>query len=474
MHFFKEFDEITKIPRPSHHEECIADYLLNWAKAHDLSALKDDFNNVIITKPASIGYENFAPIALQAHTDMVCEKAEGIDHDFFNDPITYFVDDDIVSTHGRTTLGADDGLGMAMILAILSDDTLCHPKLEALFTTAEEEDFRGVENLDATPLTAKHLINIDHCDDTSILCASAGGITFTATHPYTLKSDLTLKPLHITLSGLMGGHSGEDIGNGRGNANILLCRLLQRLLPFGVQLNYLCGGTFRLAIPRSASCTLLIPPEQYDTVCREIDAFKAVIQNEYVQFPTVTIDYEGCDCDGTYVDETTLREFIHYGLTIPNGVFEMSATFKNIVDTSSNFGEVYMQDHAIVTVVDIRSNYDSKLTRLTDMLSILATQFGLDYTIWGRYTPWKYQAHSPLRDLMYAVYSELSGQPPRIEAVHAGLECGFLSDKGFTDIISIGANAENFHSPAEHFSLTSADYVYRALVKVLNDAKFTS
>ena len=197
---------------------------------------------------------------------MVCEKAEDVEHNFLTDPIKYFIDGDTVSTHGMTTLGADDGLGMSLILSVLSDDSLKHPKLEGVFTTAEEEDFMGVANLNPSLLDAKKLINIDHCDDSSILCASAGGITFTATHKFNLIPSKNLKSFEIVLSGLMGGHSGEDIGSGRGNANILMFRLLNHLRKYDVKLNYISGGSYRLAIPRVAKSIILFEESQLENI----------------------------------------------------------------------------------------------------------------------------------------------------------------------------------------------------------------
>lgn len=472
MKFLEEFDLITKIPRPSHHEEKIAEYLVNWANKHQLDVMCDEFNNVIIKKPASVGYENYQPIALQSHSDMVCEKAEDVEHDFLTDPIKYFIDGDTVSTHGMTTLGADDGLGMSLILSILSNKNLKHPKLEAIFTTAEEEDFSGVENLDPSILSAKKLINIDHCDDSSILCASAGGITFTATHKFNLIPSKNLKSFEIVLSGLMGGHSGEDIGNGRGNANILLFRLLKELRKYDVKLNYVSGGSYRLAIPRTARSIILFDERQLENIKQKISEFLTIIKDEYVNFHELDIKFSECASDGNYIDDNSFEDLIKYSLTVPNGVFEMSSIFKNIVDTSSNLGEIYIKDDALVVIVDIRSNYNSKLTRITDLLEILAQQFNFKYDIWGKYFAWKYQKESDLRDLIYTTYSELSGNSPRIEAVHAGLECGFFAEKGFTDIISIGPNAKDFHSPSESFSISSAEYVYQALIKLLESTKF--
>lgn len=256
----EQFFEITKIPRQSYDEEKIRDYIYEFGKKHNLETYKDNYKNVLIRKKASKGYENYAAIALQAHIDMVCEKALGVEINFKKDGIKYFVDGDIVSTHGRTSLGADDGLGVSTILTILEDDSLRHPEIEAIFTSCEEEDFSGAKNFNQGLLKARHMINLDHCIEDEILLSSAGGGTITSTKKLNRIKNNGLKSFEITVSGLIGRHSGEDINKGRGNSNILLFRFLKYLnIPFYI--NNINGGSFRLSIPRESSIIIGVKNE---------------------------------------------------------------------------------------------------------------------------------------------------------------------------------------------------------------------
>ena len=259
---FRNFAKICEIPHPSFHEEKISEYLYNWAKERSLDVTRDKSNNIFIRKAATKGYEDAPAILLQAHMDMVCVKSADSDHDFINDPITMVLDGDILSTGGKTTLGADDGIGMSYALSVLESDTLEHPPIEALFTTSEEEDMGGALNFDTSLLKAKYLINLDHAVDSEILTGSCGGIGIKTFH----KLEKTVVPsdwstFDISIRGLKGGHSGEDIHRGHGNASILLGRFMAECVSkFPVLLSYIKGGTFRLAIPSYADATISAAP----------------------------------------------------------------------------------------------------------------------------------------------------------------------------------------------------------------------
>lgn len=278
---FDEFKEIAKVPRPNFHEEMIRDYIVNWAKERNIKYYRDDFKNVIMVKEASPGYKNYGALALQAHTDMVCEKQEGAEHDFLKDPIRFYVDGDIVSTRETTSLGADDGLGIASILAVFDDDEIKHPKLYGVFTSAEEEDFSGIENLDMDKISAKYLINIDHCCDNEILCASAGGIDIYARKKLKkIKLDDKYKMFRIKVSGLIGGHSGEDINKGRGNSNTILFRILDSF-DFEFFIKDIFGGNYRTAIPRESRIKIAIKKTDEYKIKEKIEEARNIFADEF-------------------------------------------------------------------------------------------------------------------------------------------------------------------------------------------------
>ena len=426
-------------------------------------------------KPASLGYESYKPIALQAHTDMVAEKALGVEHDFLNDPIEYFIDGDIVSTRGRTTLGADNGLGMAIILALFDDNTLKHPKLEGIFTSAEEEDFSGAANFDINLIQSKYLINLDCCNDNQIVCASAGGITFDG-YKQLCYAELEGEFIDckISISGFQGGHSGEDIHKGRGNTNILLFRLLHLLSDLDFYLLDISGGSFRLAIPRESSATIRISKKDSNSLEKLVEEFREIL---ILEFPNSTdsikIEIKETKSNKNPIKCKTFNDIKNYILTSPVDIQIMSNSFENLVDCSCNLGEIFIRDDKMVIISDIRASYDSQRDFIVEKLKIIAKTYGLDYKTYGEYYNWQYKKESKLRSLVESVYTKNNREQVEIVAVHAGLESGFFDHKkDGMDIVSLGPNSWNFHSPMEAFSISSLKYFYKNLIEILEFAKF--
>lgn len=470
------FDKISKIPRKSHSEEKIRDYMYDWAKERGIYVEKDDYRNIFMRKSASKGYENYPAIALQAHMDMVCEKAEGVVHNFAEDAIKYYIDGDIVSTRGTTTLGGDNGLGVSAIMAIFEDNTLEHPEIEAILTSSEEEDFYGAENFDASKLNCKYLINLDHCNENEILCASAGGVVFTAYKNIDfVDAGEMYVPYEIKISGLKGGHSGEDIHRGRGNSSILLFRFLNYISDLDFYLNSVKGGSYRLAIPRDSKVVVMLNKDQYSTLLEKLNEFNILISEEFQKYKgKIKIEVDPIEIeDKKCMSKEMFSNILDYILVSPVDVQIMSNVFENMVDCSCNLGEIYIEDSKIILISDIRASFNSQKEFILEKLKKLTKAFGLEYEIWGDYFNWKFKSDSKLRELVKKVYAEKGIENIKELSVHAGLECGFfINKKPELDVVSIGPNSWNFHSPKEAFSIKSTNTFYNCLVEILKQAKF--
>ena len=469
---FRFFRVISDIPRPSKHEEQISQFLFRWARERGLEAEQDEKLNILIRKPATPGYEGAPGIMLQAHMDMVCEKAPEAEHDFMKDPIHWELDGDILSTGRRTTLGADDGIGVAMAMAVLDDDTLSHPALEVLFTTAEEDDFSGAEHFDVSKMTATRLINLDHANEKQILCGSCGGISAELTVPIASGPvPEGWSAFELAVDGLHGGHSGEDIHRGHGNATTLLARVLLALSQSGeMKLGPVKGGTFRLAIPREAKAVVCIPQEreqeltalvaqQQETMRRELSATgdKITVQARPTQNP------EWC---------SQPDRFLAALLLAPDDIYQMNETLVGLVDTSDNMGECYLDQNGLRLVFEVRSARDSLADYLCQRIQQLALLLNGQCQTDCRYPSWDFQPDSPLRQAAEQVYVRQFGHVPEYLTVHAGLEVGLFSQyKPDLDAIAIGPDCWNFHSPSEQVSVSSTQRVYDLLRGILTECR---
>ena len=470
---FHYFSEISKIPRGSNKEKKISDWIVEFAKERNLKYYTDSKFNVVIWKDASIGYEDKEILGFQCHIDMVCEKRPEVEHDFRKDPIKLILEGDILSTGNRTTLGADDGIGVAMAMAILEDKNLKHPPVDVILTTAEEEDMSGALNINKSWFNTNRLINIDHVVDTEIIAGSCGGVGVDLKFPveHTKKTD-NYKGYQIKISGLRGGHSGEDIHKGRANANVLLANLLNLLRE---KINFLIsdlkGGNFRLAIPREAHVTVALEEKDIDILKNIVKNFESEAKKIYEETAVdLKIEVSAENLAENLLSKNTVDKIIDAIILSPNGVSSMIGSL-NVVESSCNLGEIYIKENHVYLVTEIRATFDKNRDYIYNKIALIGKYLGGELRAFSAYPSWVYKAHSNLRDTANKVYSEIFGENIKTLAVHAGLECGCFVDKiqGDMDAISIGPNAWDLHSPNERLSVSSTEKVYKFLTKVLEN-----
>lgn len=469
---FYHFHRICQIPHPSGGEKALSDFILDWALGLGLEAVQDAVYNVLIRKAASPGYEEAPCVMLQAHIDMVCEKAEDSSHDFTRDPIEWVIEGDRLTTGGRTTLGADDGIGVALAMAVLEDESLCHPELEVLFTVGEEADFEGVEHFDIGKMRASFLINLDHACDREILCGSCGGLRVDFTMP------VEAGPLpegwetwRLSVSGLKGGHSGEDIHRGHGNANVLLGRLLLAAEENGpFKISEITGGSYRLAIPREAAASICLPPADAGRLKLIFAEAEAEFKKEFaVTGSGLQVVFDKTECGETC---SLPGPVISAVLLVPDGICQMNEQLVGLVDTSVNMGELYLNETELHIIFEIRSARNSLRTYIYQKIRRLAELMGAEANSGTSYPSWDFKPQSELRRIAGEVYQRNYGAEPSILTVHAGLEVGYLFEKKPSiDAIAIGPDCWNFHSPSEMVSIPSIRKCYRFLCSILAEIR---
>ncbi len=451
--------------------ERISSFCLDFAAAHSLEAIRDAAFNVIIKKPASQGFENAAPIILQGHLDMVCQKEPSCGKDFSRDGLDLFLDGDFLKARG-TTLGADNGIAVAMILAVLEDSSLSHPPIEAVFTVDEEIGLLGATKLDATSLSARRMINLDSEDLDCATVSCAGGADFAAELPIKRERACGTELL-IRFSGLCGGHSGICIHEGRVNANILAGRFLnhmQSVSPF--KLISVNGGDKGNAIPPISEIRLV--SENTDEFIKEAAAFSAVLKAELsAREPDFTCEIKKLSHgEHTVMSEESKNLVLLALVSSPDGVVAMSREIENLVETSLNLGVLKTEENLVLFRFALRSNKKSALSFLKEKLFFIFSSLSARCEVSGEYPPWEFCKNSPLRELYISTYTELFGAEPRIEAIHAGLECGVFSDKlNGLDCISIGPQMYGVHTTSERLSVSSVMKIYELLVKMLSLCK---
>lgn len=465
---FRHFYTLCQIPHGSGNEKALSDALLAWAREQGFEAMQDSSMNVLIRKPATPGYENAPGIMLQAHIDMVCEKAVDCDHDFARDPISWHIEGDILSTGGKTTLGADDGMGVALAMALLTDETLAHPPMEVLLTTMEEEDLSGAENFDTAHMNSTLLINLDHVKDDEVMCGSCGGMQVDFHMPVTSQPiPAGMETYRVKVEGLKGGHSGEDIHRGRGSANVLLIRLLMAAEALGpIGLVHIKGGTFRLAISREGEAMFTMDPAMEQAVREKFASLQADFRSELSKTADdVTVTLERAEPARHCVDPSAVLSVL---TLFPDGIFQMNETLEGLVDTSSNMGEIYLNEEELHIVTEIRSARGSLCTYLFQRMERLAALVGGSCSSCNAYPSWDFRPDSKLRQICGQVYEEMFGTQPRFLTVHAGLEVGcFFGHKPEIDAVSMGPNTWDFHSPDERVSISSTQKVYAYLRNIL-------
>jgi dipeptidase D len=469
---FQNFYEITQIPRPSGHMDRIREFLVNFGQDLGLETVVDDAGNVIIRKPAAAGLENRQGVVLQAHMDMVPAKDDDRAFDFTTDPIRAVVSGDYLVTEG-TTLGADDGIGMAMIMAVLQSQTLQTGPLEGLFTVDEETDMSGAHGLKGDVLQGSILINLDSEWDGVFLIGAAGGghVNVSSSYPQ-VPAPAELVSYQVKVRGLKGGHSGVDINLGRGHGIKLLVRLLKGAVePYGLHLARLNGGTAGNAIPRQASAVVLLPGEQVEGFTKYVQAFEATVQSELAAVePDLSVELGAVQPPAQVMTEEFQVTLINALYATPQGVIRMSDALPDLVETSNNLGVVNVQDGHIEVVCTPRSSIDSALEDVSQMIASVWELAGYEVAFADYYPGWNPDPESPILGLMEATYRDLYGQEPEVTAVHAGLECGVIGAKyPGMDMISIGPTLHDVHSPAERLFIPSVGHVMKLLLEVLRN-----
>lgn len=470
---FHYFEEICKIPHGSGNTRQISDYLVQFAKNHDLKYIQDEMNNVVIYKPGTAGYENAPTVIVQGHMDMVCEKRPDVDHDFTKDGLNLSVEGDYVSANG-TTLGGDDGIAVAYGLALLESDTIAHPPLEVFITVDEEIGLLGAVGFDCSVLKGRRFINLDSEAEGSLWISCAGGLSGISHIPVT-RLEAKGEKLTVKISGLMGGHSGAEIDKNRANANSLLGKFLHGLdAKAGYELISVQGGQKDNAITRESIAQLLTVKENVEAVKEYAASMQTAWREEYTgtdEGITVTVTEEG-EQDAKVLHPTSKEKVVFFLVNVPYGVQKMSGTIKGLVETSTNIGILKTSENEVLGSSSIRSSVETARDALSDKIEYLTEFLGGEYERQGVYPAWEYRKDSPLRDKMVEVYEEMYGQKPNVVAIHAGLECGlFYKKMEGLDCVSLGPDMKDIHTSEEVLSISSTERVWKYLVKVLGALK---
>ncbi len=472
---FKYFEKLSQIPRGSGNEKEVSDYLVSFAKENNLEYVQDSALNVVIRKKASQGYENSPSVVLQGHMDMVCEKNTDVEHDFTKDPLKLRIIDDRVYATG-TTLGADNGIAVAMGLAILASDEYQHPAIELLVTTSEETGMDGAMELDPKNITGRTLINIDSEEEGTILVSCAGGVTAKVTIPVKFESvNENLVPYSIKIRGLKGGHSGMEIDKGRGNSNKLMGRVLMTIFSeTDIRLSSLNGGSKHNAIPREADAVILVRSEDSVLIEKKIQECEETFKNELrTPDPDIRVEFEALQTlPSQMLSKESTKNIINYLYLIIDGVTSMSMDIKGLVESSLNLGVVTTYKDGVEFISSIRSSVRSLKDELYNRLCVTAEINGGNVVSESNYPEWAYNPNSKIRTIFENVYEKMYGEKPHISAIHAGLECGLFAEKfGEIDAISFGPNLYDVHTPNESMSISSVQRTWKYLLEILKNIK---
>lgn len=471
---FEQFAKINEIPRPSKHEEKMIEYLKEFGKSHHLETLVDEVGNVLIRKPATPGYENRETVILQSHMDMVCEKLVDLDFNFHTDAIQTYVDGDWLKAKG-TTLGADDGIGDAIQLAILDSDDIEHGPIECLFTRDEETGLTGAHGLQAGFMTGKLLINLDSEDEGQIFVSCAGGQTTTATfHFEREEAESGLFFLKASLKGLNGGHSGDDINKKRANAIKILARFLfiQQEKIAGLRLASFNSGKLHNAIPRDGQMVFAVPAELKEQVKADWNIFAAEVADEFhVTEQSMYFGLESTDAVKV-MPKTVGQNVIRAIQAVHNGPLTncQDEAIAWMVETSSNIASVQTTDNTVVAVASQRSNVMSNLDNMTNTVKAVFLLAGAEIAVDDKYPAWKMRADSELTRIAVEAYKKLFGKEPKVLGIHAGLECGLFSERyPDLDMVSFGPTLRGVHSPDEKLLIPTVQMVWDHLLEILKN-----
>ena len=474
--FFRFFEDICRIPRGSGNEKAISDYLVAFAKERGLEYYQDSENNVLIRIAATEGYETVAPIMLQGHVDMVCEKNNDTVHDFMTDPITPYVDGKYLKARG-TTLGADNGVAVAAMMVVLDGELDAHPECECLFTTSEETGLNGAYAFDYSLIKSKRMINMDSECDRVVIVGCAGGI----------RSDITFRhqptelpegfaPLRVYVTGLMGGHSGENINHGRSNANKLVGTILKAIAgETELVVSSINGGSKENAIPRECEAYIAVKDANVaeSVLARISKEIKASLGKDDVGF---TASVEHVAAAQSYLSSAASRAVVDFCSDVPNGVLRMSEHMEGFVEFSRNLGVITTVGNTIDFVLSSRSAIESQLDESVAELDEYTDKFncvdGVNAAArhYSRYPGWEYAENSALRDSFVRIHEAEYGVKPEVKSIHAGLECGIISSRiPGMDIIAIGPDMKDIHSPCETLDLESCEKFFNILSLIIKE-----
>ena len=469
---FKYFEEISQIPRGSGNEKEISDYLRKFGEDLGLETIQDEALNIIIRKPATKGYENAPGVVLQGHMDMVCEKNKGTNHDFTKDPLQLRIDGDYIYATD-TTLGADNGIAVAMGLAVLASNDIEHPALEVLVTVDEEAGMSGAMALDGNLVKGKYILNLDSEEEGHLLVSCAGGVTALSTMPVEFTdADSSKVAYSLEIKGLLGGHSGMDIIKQRANSNKLLGRLLN-LISIDFDLAKVEGGSKNNAIPRESDCVLMINPSDKETFISDVERITATFKHEFsTSDPGLEVICNETTSPSKVLNCDSKSRVISMLNIIPNGIQTMSMDIENLVESSTNIGVLRTTDSAVTFECAVRSSVGSLKTDITNRMELLTKQLNGTLQLISDYPAWEYAKNSQLEKMCIDAYKNLTGNEPIIMALHAGLECGLLLEKmPHAEAISFGPNMYDVHTPNEHLSISSTENTWKFLLAVLKSMK---
>lgn len=471
---FAYFEDICQIPHGSGNTKEISDYCAAFAKSHGLKHIQDENNNVIIFKDGSEGYENAEPLIIQGHLDMVCAKDNGVDIDFQKDGLSLSVDGDFLRAEG-TTLGGDDGIAVAYALAILDDDSLEHPPLEVVLTVDEEIGLLGAEAVDLSMLKGKKLLNIDSEEEGIFLTSCAGGLGAVCSLPVS-RTEIDGICYEIKVTGLLGGHSGTEIHKERGNAIVLMGRVLSVLTAeFSAAVAHLQGGQKDNAIPRETTAVILLASEQQEeTLLARIDTLEQEFKKEFHSSdPGVAVQCRKLgSAKKSALHASSASKVLFFLRNMPNGVQHRSMDIDDLVETSLNAGIMTLSEEMFSVSFSVRSSVTSRKYDLADRLTFLIEFLGGEIEVSGDYPAWEYKPQSEIRGRMAEVYQELFHKEAKFEAIHAGLECGILSGKiPDLDCISFGPDLMDVHTPQERMRISSVARVWNLIVEFLKRSK---
>ena len=465
VELWNNFEDLNAVPRPSKKEERVIEFIKNFGLNLGLDTYVDPSGNVIIKKPASKGSENQKTLIIQSHLDMVHQKNADTEFDFLTQGIQSFIDGDWVTANG-TTLGADNGMGVATIMTLLASNSIQHPTIEALFTIDEETGMTGAFELEKGILDGQILLNLDTEDDDEFSIGCAGGIDTNSSKLYTQEKIAEGVGFEIIVKGLKGGHSGMDIHLERGNANKIMNRILGLAIDSNLRISEIDGGSLRNAIPRESIAKIVVDSQDF---LNQLDDLASDIKNEFIKSePGLVIEVNNVDSINHGLSLIDSKEVVNVIYSVFNGVYKMSQSIDGLVETSSSLARVILKDGSFITQSLQRSSVDSSKLDISKTVGASFLNIGADVEHSGSYPGWAPNTDSEILDVMVSLYKKMFNSDPKVQACHAGLECGILNERyPGLDMISFGPTIKNPHSPDEKVHIKSVEKFWSLLIEVL-------